>query len=132
VIVGVGAVYGGLRLLIDANALGARQEWLNGTPFPNYVVPGLVLLILVGGGMLATAALALARSRFAGAAALAMGVILLIWGAVETATIGYRGVPQLVLLTLFVVGPALPLLKLGWDAAGRRDAVERRDWQHAN
>jgi hypothetical protein len=53
-----------------------------------------------------------------------MGLLLLIWGTVETVTIGYRGSWQLVLLALFVVGPALPLLKLGWSS-GSGTAVRR-------
>jgi hypothetical protein len=119
-IVGVGAVFGGVGLLSDAERLGAKQVWLDGSPFPNYVVPGIVLLVVVGGGMLATAAAALARSRIAGGAAFAMGVVLLVWGVVETATIGYEGAAQLVLLAGWVVGPALPLLKLGHDAGASR------------
>jgi hypothetical protein len=114
--VGVAAVFGGYGLLSDAEGLGAKQAWLDGTPFPNYIVPGLVLLLVVGGGMLGTAAAALLRSRLAGLAALAMGLSLLVWGAVETITIGYQGAAQLLLLAVFVGAPALPLLKIGWDA----------------
>jgi hypothetical protein len=66
--------------------------------------------------MLLTALLALRRSRLAGVAALTMGVALLIWGLVETVTIGYQGIAQVVLLSVWIVAPALPLVKLGWDA----------------
>jgi hypothetical protein len=114
-VVGAGAVFGGWGLLSNADGLGAKSDWLDGSPFPDYRIPGLVLLI-VGGGMLLTTLLALRRSRFAGVAALTMGVVLLIWGAVETVTIGYQGADQIALLAGWVVGPALPLLKLGWDA----------------
>ena len=113
-VVGVGALFGGWGLLSDAEGLGARQSWLQGSPFPNYIVPGLVLLVVVGGGMLATAAAALIGSRLAGQASFAMGAVLLVWGTVETATIGYRGVGQLVMLALFVGVPAVTLLKIGW------------------
>jgi hypothetical protein len=63
-----------------------------------------------------TALAALRRSRHAGIAALAMGVALIVWGVIETLTIGYRGTGQLVLLGVFVVAPALPLLVIGWRA----------------
>jgi hypothetical protein len=43
---------------------------------------------------------------------------------VETVTIGFQGVGQLLLLGLWVVGPALPLLKIGWDAS--KPALVRR------
>ena len=119
-IVGAGAVYGGVGLLLDAERFGAKDAWLDGTPFADYLVPALVLLTVIGGGMFTTALAAFLNSRFAGAAALFMGVVLLIWGVVETMTIGYLGIAQVVLLALFVVAPSLPLLKLGWDGGGAR------------
>jgi len=116
-VIGVGALFGGYGLLSDAKGLGVNESWLEDTPFPDYRIPGLVLLVVIGGGTLLTAASALLRSRFAGLAALAMGLTLLLWGAVETITIGYRGVAQLVLLTVFVVVPGLPLIKIGWGSS---------------
>jgi hypothetical protein len=115
--VGVGAVFGGWGLLSDAKSLGVKAEWLDGSPFPDYRIPGLFLLTVIGGGMLLTALLAVRSSRVAGLVAMAMGTILFIWGVVETVTIGFQGVGQLLLLGLWVVGPALPLLKIGWDAS---------------
>lgn len=128
-LIGVGALYGGIGLLVDAEALGAEQSWLDGTPFPDYRVPGVVLLVVIGGGMLLTALMALRRRRFAGLAALAMGVTLLTWGVVETLTIRYQGTGQVVLLGVFVVGPALLLTGIGWRATVTRhrpDEVSRR------
>jgi hypothetical protein len=115
--VGGGAVFGGWGLLSDAEGLSAKAEWLEGSPFPDYRIPGLFPLIVIGGGMLLTTLLALRRSRLAGLAALVMATVLVIWGVVETITIGYQGAGQLLLLAVFVVGPALPLLKVGWDAS---------------
>ena len=124
-VIGIGGLFGGYGLLRDAEGLGVKESWLEGTPFPDYKVPGVVLLMVVGGGMLVTAASALLRSRFAGLAALAMGLTLLVWGSVETITIGYRGAAQLVLLAIFVLTPALPLIKIGWDAC-RASLLSRR------
>jgi hypothetical protein len=124
-VVGVGALFGGYGLLSDAEGLGVKESLLDGTPFPDYRVPGVVLLVVVGGGMLLTAASAFFRTRLAGLAALAMGLTLLVWGAVETITIGYRGGAQLVLLAAFVVAPALPMIKIGWDSS-RASLVGRR------
>jgi hypothetical protein len=53
-----------------------------------------------------------------------MGVTLLVWGAVETLTIGYQGAGQLVLLGLFVVGPALPLIAIGRRATFARPRLQ--------
>jgi hypothetical protein len=123
-LIGVGAIYGGIGLLTDADALGAEQSWLDGTQFPNYRVPGVVLLVVIGGGMLLTALMALRRSRFAGLAALAMGVTLLLWGVVETVTIRYQGTGQVALLGVFVVGPTLLLVTIGWRAVVTRHTSE--------
>jgi hypothetical protein len=115
-VIGLGALYGGVRLLLDAEALGVEESWLEGTPFSDYRVPGVVLLAVIGGGMLVTALAALRRSRYAGLAALVMGAALVVWGVVETLTIGYQGADQLMLLAVFVVAPALHLLVIGWRA----------------
>jgi hypothetical protein len=128
-VVGVGALYGGVRLLVNAEALGVRESWLEGTPFSDYRVPGVVLLTVIGGGMLVTALAALRRGRYAGVASFAMGGALVVWGAVETITIGYRGTGQLVLLGVFVIAPALPLLVIGSRAVvsqHARGSVVRR------
>jgi hypothetical protein len=122
--VGVGALFGGYGLLTDAESVGVNEAWLEGSPFPDYRLPGVVLLVVIGGGMLATALLALRRSRLAASAALAMGVALLVWGTVETIAIGYQGVAQLMLLAVWVVGPAVPLLWAGWTTGA---GVRRRD-----
>jgi hypothetical protein len=110
--VAIGAVYGGTALLRDPEDLGARQGWLDGSPFPDYTIPGAVLLVVIGGGLLVTVGCALAGTRRAPLIAGVMGVVLLVWGLVETITIGYRGVPQIVMLLLFVLAPAIALILL--------------------
>ena len=110
--VGLGAVYGGVSLLTDAEGFGMREEWLDGSPFPDYTVPGVVLLAGIGGGMLLTVALALRDHRLAAPLALGEGVGVCLFLAVETATIGLRSGAQLVLLP--AVGlPAVVLAVLG-------------------
>jgi hypothetical protein len=112
-IVGIGGLFGGYGLLSDADGLGAKQSWLDGSPFPDYTVPGLFLLVVIGGGMLAVATLALLGRSEAAAAAVVMGVVILAWGIVETLTVGWRGGPQVVLLALFVIAPAIVLIGIG-------------------
>jgi hypothetical protein len=115
--VGVPAIGGGYGLLRDAEAMGARRSWLAGSPFDDYTVPGLVLLVVVGGGMLASAAVTIASARAGRLASGVMAVVLAGWGIVETATIGWRGWTQVVLVVLFV---AVPAIVLGLVAAAGR------------
>ena len=70
-----------------AGAKGVPTEWLAGSPFKNYFVPSLILLIVVGGSLLVAAVAVLARLRAARLAAFAAGSIL--WIVVQVAIIGY-------------------------------------------
>lgn len=97
---GIGAVGGGLALLHDAEGFGIDEAWLSNSPFPDYRIPAVFLMVVIGGGMLVTAALALSNHSLAGYSSLAMGAILILWLAVETLVIGLRGPQQVVLLVL--------------------------------
>jgi hypothetical protein len=112
-IVGLGALYGGIELLHDAQGFGVKRAWLAGSVFPDYTIPGLVLAIIVGGGMFVAAALTLVGGRHTTAAALAMGLVLLCWGMVETVTLGLVGGAQIALLSAFVVAPGVALTLFG-------------------
>jgi hypothetical protein len=48
--VGAGAIYGGLLFVIypDGSGLGMTTSFLENTPFDNYLIPGIVLLIFNG------------------------------------------------------------------------------------
>ena len=109
IVVGVGAVYGGYSLLTDPDGLGAKQAWLEGSVFSDYTVPGLFLLVVIGGGMLGAATVTMLAPTYAARAAGIMAAVLVVWGAVETVTIGWRGTGQLVLVGAFVAAPALVL-----------------------
>jgi hypothetical protein len=50
------AIQGGIGLLNGMFASVLRIEWLAGTPFSDYIIPGLVLAIVVGGVALLAAA----------------------------------------------------------------------------
>ena len=96
---GVGAVFGAYNLLRDAEAFGVRTSWLS-WPFTDYTVPGLFLGLVIGGGMLATAALAIAGRPAAAAAALVMGTIEAAWLVIETIVVGFHGASAIALVLL--------------------------------
>jgi hypothetical protein len=64
-IVGLGALYGGVELLRDAEGFGARRAWLAASGLPDYTIPGLVLAVVIGGGMLTAAAITAFAGRYA-------------------------------------------------------------------
>jgi hypothetical protein len=88
IVIGVGAVGGGIYALVGAKSV--PREHLEGTPFRSYFVPGLVLLVVVGGSMLLAATLLLLEAPLARVVSLEAGVILLVWIGVQVSLIGYR------------------------------------------
>ena len=50
ILLGIGAVYGGVTLIIDPTGelLGLPLEVLDLSPFSNYLIPGIILLIMIG------------------------------------------------------------------------------------
>lgn len=114
-VVGTGAIFGGYALLHDAEGFGLREGWLRGSPFHDYRVPGLFLLVVIGAGMCCSATMHLVRSRFAGLAAATNGLVLLVWLIVETAIIGFHGWAQVLLLLTMGFSGAV-MLKAGLES----------------
>jgi len=72
-----------------AGADGVPTAWLEGSPFNDYFVPSLILLVVVGGSFVLAAVAVVARLRYARLTALAAGVVVLGWLAAQLAIIGY-------------------------------------------
>ncbi|MCY0989768.1 hypothetical protein OV203_21705 [Nannocystis sp. ILAH1] len=72
-----------------AGAKGVPVEWLAGSPFPDYTIPGLLLIFVVGGTALGAAMAVFADLASARTATLAAGVVLLGWIAAQLLVIGY-------------------------------------------
>lgn len=85
--ISLGAIGGGIALLIGAFAQWLPIAWLQGTPFSDYTIPGLVLTFIVGGGMLLAAATLFSQREWAVLLSAAMGLILIGWEIVEVAII---------------------------------------------
>ena len=72
-----------------SGAQGVPTEWLKGSPFPDYFVPSLILLVVVGGSFLMAAIAVFARLRIGRVTAVAAGLVVLGWLAAQLAIIGY-------------------------------------------
>jgi hypothetical protein len=88
--IGVGALAGGLMLMLDpsGSGMGFPVELLEGSPFPDYLIPGVFLFAINGLGSLVGAGLSFARHRYAGEAAAILGAILMAWIAIQVTIIG--------------------------------------------
>jgi hypothetical protein len=71
-----------------AGAKSVPTTWLAGSPFTNYVVPSLVLIVVVGGTALTASLLVFRQSRHARQGALCAGLVMIGWIAVQVAIIG--------------------------------------------
>lgn len=90
VLMGVAALPSGWGLMhpeADGSALGMSVQWLEGTPFDSYIIPGVILFSLFGLGAIATAVVALLRQWPAPYLAFAIGVGLVIWIIVQVSTL---------------------------------------------
>jgi hypothetical protein len=80
----IGGGYYGL-----SGAAGVPTEWLDGSPFADYFIPSLILLVVVGGSFVMAAIVVFAGARIARAAALTAGLVVLGWLAAQVTIIGY-------------------------------------------
>src|SRR5947209_4262879 len=82
----VGAIAGGLALL--ARVIRFPPDQLQGTPFGDYTIPGLILSMVVGGTLLLGATTVFLRREFAVWCSVATGLILCGWIIGEVVLLG--------------------------------------------
>jgi hypothetical protein len=126
---GLGAVGGGLVLMIrpDGSLLHMPVSALQGSPFHDFLLPGVILFLVLGVLPVFTFAILIARPQWAFLHAiniypgrypgwmfsLFVGIALLIWMDVELAVIGYGAAIQMLyslwglLLIIFTLTPSV-------------------------
>lgn len=114
--VALGAFAGGAALIAspDGSSLGLPLSLLKGTPFRDYYLPGLILLI-ANGALPTLAALAtLVKVSWASKIHILSGTVLIGWIAVQVLLIGYVSFLQ---PAMAIVGAIIVLL--GWVESRR-------------
>lgn len=100
------AVWGGTMLMTDGWKLS--HEWLDNTFFDSWFLPGVALLLIIGGSQLAAAATLLARRPYAREVSIAAGLVMVGWIVVQLAWLQvFHPVMQPTLLVAGVVIIAL-------------------------
>jgi hypothetical protein len=81
IFIGIGALPAGIAMIIDPSGkkLGMSLEMLLNSPFSNFLIPGIVLLVVNGIGSLLGGVVSLLRYRFAGEIAAGLGIFLMMW-----------------------------------------------------
>ena len=87
--VGLTAVAGGFALLVDW--IEFPIELLYGSPLSSYDIPGVVLMVVVGGSALVAAFAVQRRHPWGPELSILAGVVSIVWIAVEIAIVGPVG-----------------------------------------
>jgi len=97
---GISGLAGGIGLILDPSgkSLQIPLSWLDGSPFSNYLIPGLILFVVLGLYPLVVFYGLLKKIIWSWLAAFILGPALIIWIGVEIIIIGYHAQPPLQLI----------------------------------
>jgi len=89
---GLSGLLGGFMLISDPSGsnISLNLEWLEGTPFPNFLIPGIVLFLFIGLGNVVGAGFTIFKKANAGLIGAIFGLILMIWIVFQVLWIGYQ------------------------------------------
>jgi hypothetical protein len=95
-----------------SGAAGVPVEWLAGSPFSDYFIPSVILVVVVGGALAFAAVAVFAGFRLARISALAAAIVVLVWIFVQLAIIGFVSWMQpataLAGVLIFILASRLP------------------------
>ena len=117
-----------LHLVLVLTALGAGQalarrpsgedlafetDWLEGSPFRDYRIPGLFMVLVIAPANLLALAGQVGRKGAAPYLSVGCGALLVGWLVIQTAIIGYRHWSQLIWAVIFPLTGVLGLVQMG-------------------
>ncbi|MGA8416065.1 MAG: hypothetical protein WB808_05525 [Candidatus Dormiibacterota bacterium] len=119
-LVGIAALVAGLLFIArtDGSLLGMTKGTLSQAGFSDYLVPGILLVVMVGGGTLIAAVAVGLRTRNAAEMVLASGAMLVLFEGVEQALIGFSPQQSLIVLA------GLVLIAMSLRLAGPMQAAQ--------
>jgi hypothetical protein len=93
---GLSGLAGGFGLISDPTAasLGMELRWLEGTPFQNFLIPGIVLFVINGIGNTVAAILSIRKTRHFELTGIVLGVVMMTWIISQVSFIGYKNFLQ--------------------------------------
>lgn len=89
---GLSGLLGGFMLTNDptGSSLTMKQEWLLNTPFDNFLIPGIILLIVNGFGNVLGFIISIMKYRNYSIVGSLFGIIMMIWITTQVILIGYK------------------------------------------
>jgi len=97
-LLGLGGLYGGVLFILDPSGagMGVPHSLLDGLPLPDFRLPGLFLLAVMGLAPLALVVAVWRRWPRTWLALMALGAVLLLWLAGEFVLWGYQAPIQII------------------------------------
>ena len=125
--VGIGAVAGGLGVILDPSgeSLGVSVDLLMNSPFKNFLIPGIVLFTVIGLTSLLVSFLTFKQHLLSGGATIVLGFIMIIWIVLQVYWIGWLTPLQ---PTFLIIGFAEIIL--GYVLHSRNLFYFRKFWNH--
>lgn len=127
---GLSGVAGGIGLILDptGESLQIPITWLDDSPFNDYLIPGLILLIILGFLPLIVSYELWKKTSWSWLGALIIGLSLVIWIGVEIVIVGYQPRPPLQLIygtvgIIILVLVSLPSVKRFLKTQLERNAI---------
>jgi hypothetical protein len=120
IFVGITAVLGGFGLVSDPSGskMNVPLELLRNSPFTNYLIPGMVLLIVIGVGHVFAGIVTFLRHRYAGNISVFFGAFLALYLIIEVWLIGLVNFSQPL---YFVLGAVELIFGLKLSRAGKSE-----------
>jgi len=120
IFLGITAVLGGIGLVSDPSGtkMNVPLELLKNSPFTNFLIPGLVLLLVIGVGHVLAGIITFLRHRYSGNMAILLGAFLALYMITEVWFIGLVNVSQPL---YFVLGAVELIFGLKLSKGGKTD-----------
>jgi hypothetical protein len=127
--VGIGAVAGGLGVILDPSgeSLGVSVNLLMDSPFKDFLIPGIILFTIIGLTSLLISYLTFKQHLLSGGATIILGFIMIIWIVLQVYWIGWLTSLQ---PTFLIIGFAEIIL--GYMLHSRNLFYFRKFWNHFN
>ena len=112
-VVGLSAIGAGQVLARDPSGqpLTFKTEWLNGSPFEDYRIPGLFLLFVIAPSNLLSGLAQLKKHSAAPLLSTSTGFLLLVWLLIQTVIIGFQHWSQALWALVFGLVATLGVLQ---------------------